>query len=318
MMPKVPACSVLIPSHGIASQLGQVLTALAEQTWKGFDVVLVDNNPDPRLFGLQERRTPYPLRVVHEPLVGLSRARNVAVTHARGEYVAFLDDDTVPERTWLAELYAGLHRHGAAVAGGSIGLGMQGKPPKWFNCDHRRLLAELLYDGHDIAAIHESQYICGGNMMTSVRTFEAIGGFLESFGRVGSVLRSSEELEWCQRLQAAGLTVSFIASARVTHIIGFDRLKLSYFLKRGYWQGRSDALLECRHGRPVDFGRRSNRQNIEELIKHLKAVVVAGKAGTRAGECIAVLRELGYCIQYARSRGSSLASDGTLREPGKQ
>jgi glucosyl-dolichyl phosphate glucuronosyltransferase len=300
MMSKVSGCSVLIPSHGSASQLGQVLAALAEQTWKDFDVVLVDNNADPRLCGLQERLRPFPLRVVHEPLVGLSRARNVAVAHASGEYVAFLDDDTVPERSWLAELHAGLHRHSASVAGGSIGLGVQGEPPRWFNCDHRRLLAELLYDGHDIPSIQESQYICGGNMITSVRIFEAIGGFLESFGRVGSVLRSSEELEWCRRLQAAGLTVSFIASARVTHIIGFDRLRLSYFLKRGYWQGRSDALLECRHGRPMEFGPRSNRQNIEKLTKRLKSVVVGGEAGTRAGECIALFRELGYCIQYAQ------------------
>ncbi len=295
-----------------------MLTALADQTRKDFDVVLVDNNADPRLCRLQERLQPFPLRVVHEPLVGLSRARNVAVAQARGEYVAFLDDDTVPERTWLAELHAGLHRHGASVAGGSIELGIQGEPPRWFNTDHRRLLAELLYDGHDIPAIPENQYICGGNMIARVRAFEAVGGFLESFGRVGSVLRSSEELEWCRRLQAAGLTVSFIASARVTHIIGVDRLKLSYFLKRGYWQGRSDALLECRHGRPVDFGPRSNRQNIEELIKRLRAVVVAGKASTRAGECIALLRELGYCIQYARSRPSALASDSVLREPGKR
>ncbi|MBN9657086.1 MAG: glycosyltransferase family 2 protein [Acidobacteria bacterium] len=297
-----PQCSVLIPSHGAASQLRRVFAALAQQTWKDFDVVLVDNNEAPRLSGLHNELYPFSLHIVHEPVVCLSRARNVAVAHARGEHVAFLDDDTVPEQSWLAELYAGLHQYGASVAGGAIVLGIEGEPPSWFTCDHRRLLAELLYDGNDLPVVHDAQYICGGNMIVSVKAFDAVGGFLESFGRIGSVLRSSEELEWCRRVQSAGMRVSFIASARVTHIIGPDRQTVRYFLKRAYWQGRSDALLEYRHGRPVEFGPRSNWKNVRALGRRAWALLLSENDCARIGQCIALSRELGFLIAYARCR----------------
>jgi GT2 family glycosyltransferase len=296
----------LIASHGSARHLCEVLDALAIQTQSDFDVVVIDNNFLPQVKVMSTVLCSSRLRVIHEPRLGLSIARNVAVAHAEGEIAAFLDDDAVPEPSWLAELLAGLERHGASVAGGSINLGVRGDVPDWMGIEHRRLLAELLYDGQDIPSIGESQYICGGNMAAVTSAFELVGGFSESFGRVGGVLRSSEELEWCRRVQAAGLGVAFVASARVAHIIMPDRLKLSYFLKRSYWQGRSDALLECRHGRPAKFGPRDNRRNLVALISRSKALLCACETRTRVAEWLALVRELGYCMQYTQlhlSRG---------------
>jgi GT2 family glycosyltransferase len=296
-----PECTVLIPSHGGAIYLRRVLNALAVQTRPDFDVVVIDNNTRPQLNGISTDVFGRRMRIIHEPQVGLSRARNVAVAYSQTKYVAFLDDDTVPAPSWLMDLLAGLKRHGAAVAGGAVDISIQGGAPPWLGPDHRRLLAELNYEGVDIPSIRESQYICGGNLAAATRSFEVVGPFAESFGRMGSQLRSSEELEWCRRAQSAGLGVAFIASARVEHLIGDSRLKVSYFLRRGYWQGRSDALLECRHGRPAEFGMRSNRRNVAELMRRSRALFCALDTRTRVAEGTALARELGYCIQYAQS-----------------
>lgn len=294
-----PKCSVVIPSHGRALYLQRVVDGLANQTMTDFEVILIDNNQHAQLGALNPGRLLERLQVVHEPRVGLSRAKNRGVAHARGEFVAFLDDDTVPEPSWLEMLLQGLSRHFAAVAGGAIELGIQGNTPGWLGMAHRQLLAELLWEGKDIPEIGRSRYICGGNMAASKRTFDVVGGFRESFGRVGGVLRSSEELEWCCRAQTAGFRITFVVSARVQHQVGPSRLTASYLLRRGFWQGRSDALLERRHGRPIEFGLRSNRRNVVELVKCGANLARARGGQARAAGLLALVRELGYCIQYA-------------------
>lgn len=304
-------CSVLIASHGEALYLRRVLNALAIQTYTDFDVVLIDNNSRAHLSEKIADLFGGRMRIIHEPQVGLSRARNLAMTHAKGKYVAFLDDDAVPDPSWLAALLAGLCQYGVSVVGGSIRLGFQAKMPDWLGIEHRLLLAELLYNGHDIPSIGASQYICGGNMATYASTFERVGGFAESFGRVGSLLRSSEELEWCRRVQAVGSSVAFIYSAQVEHLIGPSRLKLSYFYRRGYWQGRSDALLESRHGRPAEFGLRSNRQNVAELIRRFAALLCSRNIRISVSNSTALARELGYSIQYAKLHVASRRTANT-------
>lgn len=254
-----------------------------------------------------------PIRVLHEPVIGLSRARNVAVSAAAGKYVAFLDDDVVPDSSWLENMLAGLERHRATVTGGAIHLRLEIDPPQWFGHEARQLLAELLYDGVDISSIGQDQYICGGNLLASGAIFRSIGGFSESFGRVGGLLRSSEELEWCRRVQAGGLGVAFVASARVEHVIPSRRLRLSFLTKRGYWQGRSDALLEHRHGRPREWQPRSNAQNLREVIRRLKTLLLSPNKNTRAAECIRLARELGYCLQYASHPNGQVSSTSQSR-----
>ena len=88
------------------------LESLLEQTYPSFEVLVVnDGSTD----GAEEILAPYhdpdgvngrPVRVHHQPPLGLSAGRQWAVEHATGEWVAITDIDVRPEPDWIANMVA--------------------------------------------------------------------------------------------------------------------------------------------------------------------------------------------------------------------
>lgn len=294
-----PRHSVIIPTCGPATYLRKVLSGLTKQTEKNFETIIVDNNRDSPIDLTDMPRPGVRLVVIREPRNGLNYARNAGVAHARGAYIAFLDDDGVPEESWLENIVCGIDRHHVELAGGSVRLVLPHMEPLWFFPELRTLLSELLYDGLDIPDIGDDLYIVGANMCASKKAFELVGGFDPSFDRTATTLLSSGELEFSKRLQRAGGRVAFIASAEVFHQIPPRRLTRKYFISRAYWQGRSDALLEFKWGRPISFGTRDNRKNFLALLHAICKLRFSGCDAIQFSRYLHVMREYGYCIQYA-------------------
>src|SRR5579871_590427 len=85
--------SLIMATLGRVEQPEVFLSSLQRQTWRDFEVVLVDQNPDARLAPLAERYSRcFPLiHLGSRP--GLSRARNAALPYASGDIIGFPDDD---------------------------------------------------------------------------------------------------------------------------------------------------------------------------------------------------------------------------------
>ncbi len=289
--------SVVIPTYGEAPHLQRVLQALAEQTHNCFDIVVVDNNEHPRARQISE---PFGARVafLHCPHPGLSVARNAGIAATQAEYIAFLDDDSVPEPTWAAELQSGLGRYDCAAAGGRVELALDGSLPAWYPERLRSLLSELRYDAMDIPAITDSQYVVGANFCVARRYIERVGGFRLDLGRSGPCLRSSEEVELSKRIMKAGGRVAFLAAAVVWHHVPARKHTLAYVLRRSIWQGRSDACVEALHGRPAVLGGRSDLRNMLAfawstlmLCRNRRGAVLAATN---------LVRQYGYLIEYVK------------------
>jgi glycosyltransferase involved in cell wall biosynthesis len=99
-----PELSVVIPTHNRLEALAEVLAALEIQEGApSFEVVVVDDGSrDGTAEWLRARRGTLPLRVLTQENAGPAAARNTGVAVAAGRWVAFLGDDTVPARGWLA------------------------------------------------------------------------------------------------------------------------------------------------------------------------------------------------------------------------
>ncbi|MCB1034614.1 MAG: glycosyltransferase family 2 protein [Acidobacteria bacterium] len=98
------AFSVVIPTYNRMDVLPEVLAALEDQEGSpAFEVIVVNDGStdDTRTF-LDERRFTLEARILHQENQGPARARNAGVEAARGQWVAFLGDDTVPSPGWLS------------------------------------------------------------------------------------------------------------------------------------------------------------------------------------------------------------------------
>lgn len=100
---KKPATvSIVIPVYNEQNHLGACLTAIARQTVKPFEVIVVDNNSSDGTVALA-KQFPF-VRVLHERRQGVVHARNRGFDVARGEFIGRIDADTLLPVDWVATL----------------------------------------------------------------------------------------------------------------------------------------------------------------------------------------------------------------------
>ena len=86
--------SLVVATYNRQAELEQLLRSLAEQTLQKFEVILIDQNAPGFLSALLKRYAgAFPLKIINAPPKGVSIARNLGLDVARGEIIAFPDDD---------------------------------------------------------------------------------------------------------------------------------------------------------------------------------------------------------------------------------
>ena len=103
-MPETPLVSVVIPAFNAASVIAETLDSVCAQTFQDFEVIIVDDGSTDETAAVAREFCAADARftLIQQPNGGPSVARNTAVEHARGEWIAFLDADDV----WLPEKLA--------------------------------------------------------------------------------------------------------------------------------------------------------------------------------------------------------------------
>ena len=103
-----PEVSVIVPVYNAEKYLRKCVDSLLAQTFRYFEVILVDDgSPDRSGAICDEYAEKYPrVRVFHKENGGVSSARQCGLDHARGEYTIHADPDDWVEPNMLEELYA--------------------------------------------------------------------------------------------------------------------------------------------------------------------------------------------------------------------
>jgi GT2 family glycosyltransferase len=204
-----PLVTVVIPTYGRPRELRHCLAALAAQTIRGdWDVVVVDDGSpeplDPHDFGITARLG---WRVIRQANAGPSAARNRGVQEARGEFVAFTDDDCRPEPTWLENLVRAAGGRPGALVGG---MTVNGLPEELF-ASTSQLIVDLVYE-HFNADMDNAYFLTSNNILCPRERFLAVGGFDERFPRAGA-----EDRDFCDRWRLAGWPIVWRQDARIEH-----------------------------------------------------------------------------------------------------
>ena len=253
--------SVVIGTYDRARLLEGTLQALAAQEVPDalkWEIVVVDNNSGDttaQVVAAFSKSTPTPVRYVLERLQGIAHARNRGVREARGEILAFTDDDVLPEPDWIARVASAIDRWNADGVGGRILPKWETAPPRWL-AENRNLLARLAIMDFEsgqllVLPLAAEPQVWGANMAFRREALEKVGTFDPRLGVVGRKLYRGEETDLIERALKLGLKIAYDPALTVFHRIGTDRVRKAYFRKLFFDAGQGRALMS-----PVD-GRRS-------------------------------------------------------------
>jgi len=227
--------SVVVPTWRRPALLARCLQALLAQTLQPslYEIVVADDAPEEAVRELVERlrtraRCELPrceLRYVPvRETQGAAGARNAGWRAARGEIVAFTDDDTIPDRDWLL---AGLRAlaGGASAVTGRVEMPLPPRPT-----DYEK----------DAAGLTRAEFVTA-NCFVRRDVLERIGGFDERFT---SAWREDSDLHF--RLLEAGCRIEHAPDALVVHPVREAGFGVSLMQQR---KVVFDALLYRKHPR---------------------------------------------------------------------
>jgi len=248
-MPDSCAVSVVVCSRFDDRQLSfwTALRSVLSQEPCPLEVIAVVDHND----ALRERTAdaiPEALVLANAGRPGLSGARNTGIAHARGDIVAFIDDDATAEDGWLRELLALYGGQDILGVGGRIAPDWPAGRPAWFP-DEFDWVVGCSYRGMP-TTVARVRNLLGCNMSFRRSVFDRVGGFNEALGRLGDDAAGCEETELCIRAAEAieGGVFLFAPDAVVTHHVSMSRTRWRYFIKRCVAEGRSKAAMVGRVG----------------------------------------------------------------------
>ena len=204
-------------------------------------IVVVDHNPE--LLAQVKSELPEVIAVPNTSTNGLSGARNTGIATSKGEKIIFLDDDAAAAADWLALLSDWCDEPNVMGTGGQVLPRWQVECPRWFP-DEFNWVVGCSYRGMPETAA-PIRNLMGGAMCIRRELFDAVGGFREDVGRVGTIPLGCEETELCIRARQHWPDTIFIYEplAVTHHQVTASRARWSYFRNRCFAEGFSKALI---------------------------------------------------------------------------
>lgn len=221
-----------------------------------WEVLVVDNSDRGKVQTVVKRFvSAVPLRVVREPRLGLSHARNRSVAEARGRWIVWIDDDVRVSSTWLTA-YVEAFRVWPTMGffGGPIRPVLEGQPPRWLKRAFESVPAvREAYGERNLGSVpgairHRDRAPYGGNMairkdVLSPRPFDP------NLGRRGDMLVGGEELAVLEGLLDEGHEGRWVPGAKLVHVIPPSRQSVAFL--RAYFRGQGRVQEPLPEDRPV-------------------------------------------------------------------
>ncbi|MBC7725642.1 MAG: glycosyltransferase [Burkholderiaceae bacterium] len=331
---ELPSITVVVCTRDRAAHLRTALGAILRLDYPDFDVVVVDNagrTSETRDLVRDEFADPR-VRVVLEPVPGLSRARNTGLTAATGQIVAYTDDDVVVDSHWLSELAAGFARApGVDCVAGLVPSGELRTRVQGFFDDRVSWSKNLVSRVYSLASppadlpmfpFCVGEFGTGANFAMRRSAALELRGFDTAFG-VGTRTGGGEDLDMFTRVILDGRTFVMQPSALVWHRHRDDLAALRV-QARGYGVGLGAWLTKIALN-PRTLGialRRSPRAiaRLTSLAWRRPEVSVVQESGPR-DELGRTIARVGWYELLSVVRGPAayfaqrLAGEGTMRIP---
>ncbi len=235
--------TVAVPTFRRNAHLVELVPALLDQLDEtesalpgtSAEVLVVDNDPaGGAACAMEEVGRSDRVRYVHEPVPGLSAARNRALSaSADRRLLAFIDDDGRPSQGWLRELVEAQVRSGAAGVAGRVLEEYEREPDAW-------IVAGRFFRRRSMPSGTEVEAAPAGNLLLDLDALRRLGlRFDPRFGTSGG-----EDTLLTRQLTASGARIVWCDEARIVDKVAADRLDRRWVLRRSWSHGNTGALVE--------------------------------------------------------------------------
>jgi glycosyltransferase involved in cell wall biosynthesis len=290
-----PFFSIIVPTYNRPAQLETCLESFMRLDYSRdlFEVIVVDDGsktPLEETVALFQNQLN--ITLITQPHSGPAIARNKGATRAKGELLAFTDDDCTPAADWLKTLAVRLNGTPDNMIGGRT-LNVLLHNPYSSASD---LLVRYLYAYYD-SNPGQARFFTSNNLTLPKDSFHQIGGFDMVFPRAGA-----EDREFCERWLRHGFQMTYAPEARIYHAHrltphSFCRQQFNY--GRGafrFHQLRAHRRLDHFRLEPLSFYVNMLRYPLSEIRGQKKylilALIVLSQGTNAAGFLWEIVRQM--------------------------
>lgn len=213
--------SIIILSYNTKDLLKQCLTALFEQiSAKEAEVIVVDNASSDGTVTMLNKEFKQVQVIENDSNVGFSKGCNIGASHAKGDYILFLNSDTLLSQNPLPVMMEIFTNHEKVGVVGGLLKNADGSLQRSYGAFYSlHNVFVLLFQGEqgELKKFHPDttkrvDWVSGGFMLVAADVFRQVKGYNEAY------FMYIEDMDLCFRIKKAGFHVWFTPDAIVKHV----------------------------------------------------------------------------------------------------
>ncbi len=214
-----PSVSIVIVNFNGVKHLDDCLRSIQEIAYENYETILVDNASSDNSIEYVKNNFPFVRIVPLDKNYGFAEGSNIGACNAKGEFIVFLNNDTMVKKQWLTELVKGVTRDDSIATCGSKMFFYGGNV-----INHAGAALTFLGNGYDIGFGQKDSAdfdiekavgsTCGGSMIIRKKIFDQLGGFDPDH------FACAEDVDLCYRAWIYGFKNVYVPASIVYHKYG--------------------------------------------------------------------------------------------------
>ena len=192
-----PKISIIIPCYNVSKYINKCLESIFNQTFRDFEVICIDDGSIDNTYNLINdfRKNDERIKLLKQENAGPSKARNIGLDLAKGEFIAFIDADDWIDKDYLEKLLEAIERNNCDIAPSTI-IRKRKNSQKYRVCYTEEKVYSTLQDKIEISKIPTCCYIWNKLYRADkIKNFKFKEGiFFEDVIWIPEVLKNTDKL----------------------------------------------------------------------------------------------------------------------------
>ena len=280
-MTKASLLSIIVTSYTMdrLNDIIELLDSIKAQTYPDIETIFVAER-SMELYSqvqayVQGNGIPNPKVIFNDGEPGLSTARNLGIKEAKGDIIAFVDDDTILADNWAEETVKAYRDESViGVTGPALPLWDDESAATWFPEEFYWILSCTAWTGWN--QTREIRNAWGQGMSFKREAFTECGLFLNEFGFHKGPMAEDNEFSLRVRNQT-GKSILYYPNVKLRHKVHKYRLSRQFIKERAYWIGHSRRMLKRRY--PQESNQPDLLSQEHQLLKRILTRLFPAIAG---------------------------------------